>query len=150
MHVLRAEKGYPIVGQDTDGTVTPHDLGLGWAVSKSKRDFIGMRSFARADTSRPDRKHLVGLLPEDPSFRLPEGAHLVDFAVLPPPPVPYLGHVTSSYHSEALGRTFALGLIAGGRHRIGQRLYAPWDGAMVAVRVSTPVLYDPEGKRRDG
>ena len=60
MHVLRAEKGYPIIGQDTDGTVTPQDLGLGWAVSKTKVDFIGRRSFARTDTARPDRKHLVG------------------------------------------------------------------------------------------
>ena len=63
MHVLRAEKGYPIVGQDTDGTVTPQDLGMDWIVSKTKPDFLGKRSFARADTARPDRKQLVGLLP---------------------------------------------------------------------------------------
>ena len=75
--MLRAEKGYPIVGQDTDGTVTPHDLGLGWAVSRTKPDFVGKRSFARADTARADRKQLVGLLPEDPGCCLPEGAHLV-------------------------------------------------------------------------
>ena len=31
LHVLRAEKGYPIIGQETDGTVTPDDLGLGRA-----------------------------------------------------------------------------------------------------------------------
>ena len=36
MHVLRAEKAYPIIGQDTDGTVTPQDLGMTWAVSKKK------------------------------------------------------------------------------------------------------------------
>ena len=65
MHVLRAEKGYPIVGQDTDGTVTPQDLGMDWIVSKVKPDFLGKRSFARADTSRADRKQLVGLLPLD-------------------------------------------------------------------------------------
>jgi glycine cleavage system aminomethyltransferase T len=70
MHVLRAEKGYIIVGQETDGTVTPLDLGMGWIVSKAKRDFIGKRSFARADTTRDDRKQLVGLLPEDPALRL--------------------------------------------------------------------------------
>jgi sarcosine oxidase subunit alpha len=74
----------------------------------------------------------------------------VDFAVLPPPPVPYLGHVTSSYHSEALGRTFALGLVKAGRDRIGQRLFTPLGGAMAPVTVVSPVLYDPEGKRRDG
>ncbi|MFF9244294.1 sarcosine oxidase subunit alpha family protein [Streptomyces sp. NPDC014801] len=150
MHVLRAEKGYPIVGQDTDGTVTPHDLGMSWVVSKKKRDFIGKRSYARADAARPDRKHLVGLLPEDPALFLPEGTHLVADSELPAPPVPMLGHVTSSYRSAALGRTFALALIKGGRERIGERLYAPVGDRLVPVTVASPVLYDPEGARRDG
>ncbi|MES5820582.1 sarcosine oxidase subunit alpha family protein [Streptomyces sp. RG80] len=150
MHVLRAEKGYPIIGQDTDGTVTPQDLGMNWVVSKKKPDFIGKRSYARADTGRPDRKHLVGLLPEDPGTFLPEGTHLVADSVLPAPPVPMLGHVTSSYRSAALGRTFALALIKGGRERIGERLYAPVGDRLVPVTVASPVLYDPEGARRDG
>ncbi|WP_031486567.1 sarcosine oxidase subunit alpha family protein [Streptomyces bicolor] len=150
MHVLRAEKGYPIIGQDTDGTVTPQDLGMSWVVSKKKPDFIGKRSHARADTTRPDRKHLVGLLPEDPGTFLPEGTHLVADGVLPSPPVPMLGHVTSSYRSAALGRTFALALIKGGRDRIGERLYAPVGDQLVPVTVAGPVLYDPEGARRDG
>ncbi|MBC2902601.1 sarcosine oxidase subunit alpha family protein [Streptomyces cupreus] len=150
MHVLRAEKGYPIIGQDTDGTVTPQDLGMSWVVSKKKPDFIGKRSYARADTSRPDRKHLVGLLPEGPGTFLPEGTHLIAEGVLPTPPVPMLGHVTSSYRSAALGRTFALALIKGGRDRIGERLYAPVGDQLVPVTVASPVLYDPEGARRDG
>ncbi|WP_314220694.1 sarcosine oxidase subunit delta family protein [Streptomyces zaehneri] len=150
MHVLRAEKGYPIIGQDSDGTVTPQDLGMGWAVSKKKPDFIGKRSYARADTVRADRKHLVGLLPEDPGTFLPEGTHLVADGVLPAPPVPMLGHVTSSYRSAALGRTFALALVKGGRNRIGERLYAPVGDRLVPVTVASPVLYDPEGARRDG
>ncbi|MEU6369385.1 sarcosine oxidase subunit alpha family protein [Streptomyces sp. NPDC046931] len=150
MHVLRAEKGYPIIGQDTDGTVTPQDLGMSWAVSKKKPDFIGKRSYARADTVRPDRKHLVGLLPVDPAVFLPEGTHLVADSALPAPPVPMLGHVTSSYRSAALGRTFALALIKGGRDRIGERLYAPVGDRMLPVTVASPVLYDPEGARRDG
>ncbi|GAA3047731.1 sarcosine oxidase subunit alpha family protein [Streptomyces glomeratus] len=150
MHVLRAEKGYPIIGQDTDGTVTPQDLGMSWAVSKKKPDFIGKRSYARADTVRPDRKHLVGLLPVDPAVFLPEGTHLVADSELPAPPVPMLGHVTSSYRSAALGRTFALALIKGGRDRIGERLYVPVGDRMLPVTVASPVLYDPEGARRDG
>ncbi|MFI1169819.1 sarcosine oxidase subunit delta family protein [Streptomyces sp. NPDC020801] len=150
MHVLRAEKGYPIIGQDTDGTVTPQDLGMSWAVSKKKPDFIGKRSFARADTVRPDRKHLVGLLPEDPAAFLPEGTQLVADSELPAPPVPMLGHVTSSYRSAALGRTFALALVKGGRDRIGERLYAPVGDRLLPVTVASPVLYDPEGARRDG
>jgi sarcosine oxidase subunit alpha len=144
MHVLRAEKGYPIIGQDTDGTVTPHDLGLGWAVSKKKADFIGKRSFTRTDTARPDRKHLVGLLPDGGGL-LPEGAHLVtDRAER------VLGHVTSSYHSAALGRTFALALIRGGRDLIGQTVWATLDDGLAPVTVTGSVLYDPEGTRRDG
>ncbi|MEE1757643.1 MULTISPECIES: sarcosine oxidase subunit alpha family protein [unclassified Streptomyces] len=150
MHVLRAEKGYPIIGQDTDGTVTPQDLGMSWVVSKKKSDFIGKRSHTRPDTVRPDRKHLVGLLPEDPGTFLPEGTHLVADSVLPAPPVPMLGHVTSSYRSAALGRTFALALVKGGRDRVGERLYAPVGDRLVPVTVASPVLYDPEGARRDG
>ncbi|MCA4134557.1 sarcosine oxidase subunit alpha family protein [Arthrobacter sp. M4] len=152
MHVLRAEKGYPIVGQDTDGTVTPQDAGMEWIVSKAK-DFVGKRSFAREDTKRTDRKHLVGLLPVDTSFRLPEGTQLVEKGIDCNPdfaPVPMLGHVTSSYHSQALGRSFALALIKNGRNLIGQTLVAPVGDQLVDVVVAETVLFDPEGKRRDG
>jgi sarcosine oxidase subunit alpha len=152
MHVLRAEKGYIIVGQDTDGTVTPQDAGMSWVVSKRK-EFIGRRSHARADTARTDRKHLVGLLPTDRRTRLPEGAQIIapDVPVTPADgPVPMLGHVTSSYHSQALGRPFALALVADGRNRIGDTLLAPVGDDLVPVLVADPVLYDPEGTRRDG
>ncbi|HET9521835.1 MAG TPA: 2Fe-2S iron-sulfur cluster-binding protein [Candidatus Limnocylindrales bacterium] len=151
MHVLRAEKGYPIVGQETDGTVTPQDLGMDWIVSKAK-PFIGSRSHRRADAVRPDRKQLVGLLPVDPDARLPEGAQLVDEgADLGRPPIPMVGHVTSSYRSAALGRTFALGLVRGGRARIGETVRAPLaDGRVIAATVADSVLFDPENTRRDG
>ncbi|WP_216588858.1 sarcosine oxidase subunit alpha family protein [Streptomyces brasiliscabiei] len=150
MHVLRAEKGYIIVGQDTDGTVTPQDAGMSWVVSKQK-EFIGKRSFARADTSRTDRKQLVGLLPADRTTRLPEGTQLVAPDVsLETVPVPMLGHVTSSYHSPALGRPFALALVADGRARIGETLLAPVGDSLVPVEVAGFVLYDPEGTKRDG
>jgi len=156
MHVLRAEKGYIIVGQETDGTVTPFDLGMGWIVSKAKRDFIGKRSFARADTQRADRKQLVGLLPEDPALVLPEGIQLVDPAhsgaiAARRFPVPMEGHVTSSYRSAALGRSFALALVKRGRARIGETLLAPLlSGAVARVTIAKPVFYDPEDARRDG
>ena len=77
MHVLRAEKGFVIVGQETDGTITPQDLGMDWIVSKQKPDFIGKRSLRRPDTARGDRKHLVGLLTENPSEVIPEGGQIV-------------------------------------------------------------------------
>jgi sarcosine oxidase subunit alpha len=153
MHVLRAEKGYPIIGQDTDGTVTPQDLGMAWAISKKKPDFVGKRSFARVANQDPLRKHLVGLLPVDRQTVLPEGSQIVEFCVddqLPPPPVPMLGHVTSSYRSAELGRPFALALVKGGRSRIGETVHVPVNGALVPVEVTGSVLVDPEGARRDG
>ncbi|UGS37052.1 Sarcosine oxidase subunit alpha [Capillimicrobium parvum] len=149
MHVLRAEKGYPIIGQETDGTVTPQDLGMDWIVSKKKADFVGMRSFTRPDTSRTDRKQLVGLLPVDPQALPAEGSQLVDGEPRQIPAI-MLGHVTSSYRSAALGRTFALALLQAGRERIGQTLHACARGTAVPVTVTEPVLYDPEGSRRDG
>ena len=153
MHVLRAEKGYPIIGQDTDGTVTPQDLGLNWAVSKKKPDFIGKRSFTRSENLNPLRKQFVGLLPLDADTVLPEGAQVIEApadGVLPPPPVPMLGHVTSSYRSAELGRPFALALVKGGHARIGDTLNVPMDGTLVPVEVTGSVLVDPEGARRDG
>jgi sarcosine oxidase, subunit alpha len=150
MHVLRAEKGYPIIGQDTDGTVTPQDLGMSWIVSKKKPDFVGKRSFSRPANLRPDRKHLVGLLPVQRDVLLPEGAQLVADPEVGPPPVPMLGHVTSSYRSVALEGTFALALVKGGRDRIGDTLYSTVADQLVPVTVTEPVLYDPEGARRDG
>ncbi|MFJ8533765.1 glycine cleavage T C-terminal barrel domain-containing protein [Streptomyces sp. NPDC093591] len=150
MHVLRAEKGYIIVGQDTDDTVTPQDAGMSWVVSKAK-DFVGKRSYSRADTARTDRKQLVGLLPSDRTTRLPEGTQLVaPDADLQTVPVPMLGHVTSSYHSPALGRPFALALVADGQTRKGQTLLAPVGEELVPVEVTDFVLYDPEGTKRDG
>jgi sarcosine oxidase subunit alpha len=127
MHLLRAEKGFIIVGQDTDGTVTPHDLRMGWAVKK-QGEFIGRRSLTRADAMRKDRKQLVGLLPADPNLVLNEGAHIIAAAEEPKPPVKTLGHVTSSYFSPTLGRSFALALIEAGGARIGETLYATRGG----------------------
>src|SRR5207245_6852180 len=143
MHVLRAEKGYIIVGQDTDGTVTPDDVGLGWAIGKAKPDFVGKRSLQRPAMAAPDRKQLVGLLTADPGIVLEEGSQVVQNAGQRPPMRP-IGHVTSSYHSATLGRSIALALVAGGRSRSGQTLYVPMPDGDVAVQVTSPVFYDPE------
>ena len=148
MHVLRAEKGYPIVGQETDGSVTPIDLGMDWIVSKQK-SFVGKRSLRRSDTARTDRKQLVGLLPDEPAELLPEGAQLVLDPTVPAP-IPMAGHVTSSYRSAALGRTFALAMVEGGRSRIGERVFAPLPDRTIAATIHDSVLFDPENVRRDG
>lgn len=149
MHVLRAEKGYIIVGQDTDGTLTPDDAGLGWAVGQKKPDFVGKRSLARPDMALPDRKQLVGLLTEDPAEVLEEGAQIV---ADPDQPVPMtmLGHVTSSYASATLGRSIAMAVIAGGRARDGEIVHVPMPGRTIRARVTTnTVFYDPQGSRLD-
>ena len=151
MHVLRAEKGYPIVGQDTDGTTTPQDLGMAWIVSKKKPDFVGKRSYARPHTVDPGRRQLVGLVPVDGRTRVAEGAQLVSpGARLTDTPVPMHGHVTSSYDSVALGTPFALALLSAGSQRHGEVLDAVDDGVPTAVRVVPPAAYDPDGARRDG
>jgi sarcosine oxidase subunit alpha len=146
MHVLRAEKGYIIVGQDTDGTVTPDDVGLGWAIGKNKPDFVGKRSLERPAMTSPERRQLVGLLTTDPHTVLEDGAQVMGQPGAQAPSRA-LGHVTSSYHSSVLARSIALGLVAGGRARVGQTLYVPVPGGDVPVRVASPVFYDPEGRR---
>lgn len=149
MHVLRAEKGYIITGQDTDGTVTPPDLGMDWIVSRKKPDFIGKRSLNRADMERPDRKQLVGLLTAAPDEVLEEGAPIV---ADPKQTIPMamLGHVTSSYWSPNLGRSFALAMVRDGRFRTGQTLSIPMIDRTVEARVVEPVFIDQEGARLRG
>ncbi len=149
MHVLRAEKGFIIVGQDTDGSVTPNDLGMDWIVSKNK-DFIGRRSLSRSDCTRQGRKQLVGLATEIAHQVLPEGAQLVADANDLTPPVAMIGHVTSSYYSSTLGHSIALALVKGGRSRMGEKVYAPLaDGRVLVAEICDPVFYDPKGDRQN-
>jgi sarcosine oxidase subunit alpha len=124
---------------------------MDWIVSKTK-PFIGSRSHRRAENLRPDRKQLVALLPVDPATLLPEGSQLVDEGTdLSQPPVPMVGHVTSSYLSDALGRTFALALVRRGRERLGETVLAPLaDGRVIAATIADSVVFDPENLRRDG
>jgi len=149
MHVLRAEKGYIIVGQETDGTVTADDVGLGWALGKNKPDFVGKRSLARPALCASDRKQLVGLFTTDPQLVLEEGTQVMQ-SPGQRPPLRAIGHVTSSYHSATLDRSIALALIAGGRARLGQALSVWTAGGEVAVEVTSPVFYDPQGARLNG
>ncbi|CAN7361173.1 sarcosine oxidase subunit alpha [Pararhizobium sp. LjRoot255] len=149
MHILRAEKGYIIVGQDTDGTVTPDDASLNWAVGKKKPDFVGIRGLRRPDLVADGRKQLVGLLTKDPKVVLEEGAQIVadpNQAL----PMTMIGHVTSSYWSENCGRSIALALVAGGKAMLGQTLYVPMPDRTIAVEVSDMVFFDKEGGRING
>ena len=158
MHVLRAEKGFIIVGQDTDGSMTPFDLDMAWAVGMKKSfSFIGKRSFARSDTSAPNRKQLVGLLTEDPEVVLTEGAQIIERSDITPP-MPMLGHVTSSYYSPELQRSIALAVVRDGINRRSEEgrssgrdvLYAYAGGKAHQVKVVSAVFVDPQGERQNG
>ena len=145
MHLLRAEKGFIIVGQDTDATMTPIDLQMDWIVSKKKYDFIGKRSLYRSDTIKDDRKQLVGLLTDNPNEILEEGAQIV--ADVNKSPIEMLGHVTSSYYSPNLKKSIALGVVRGGKNMMGKKLIIPMENKTINVTVADPVFLDKENKR---
>ena len=147
MHVLRAERGFILAGQETDGTVTPIDLGMEWIVSRNK-DFLGKRSLDRADTIREDRKQLVGLLTDNPEDVLPEGGQIVD--TVTELPMRMIGHVTSSYFSANLGRSIALALVDGGRKRHGESVMVPLERVVMSARITEPRFFDPDGTRAHG
>ena len=145
MHLLRAEKGFIITGQDTDGTLTPSDLQMDWIIGKKKYDFIGKRSLYRSDTIREDRKQLVGLLTEDPLEVLEEGAQLVED--INKKPVEMLGHVTSSYFSPNLKKSIALAVVRSGKKMKGKKLIVPMENKNINVTITDTVFYDKENKR---
>jgi len=150
MHVLRAEKGFIIVGQETDGSVTPEDLGMQWCVGYDKPfSWIGKRALTRSDTRREDRKQLVGLRPKDPKVILEEGAQIVldpQHAI----PMPMVGHVTSSYYSPTLNAGFALAVVKGGHKKMGETVYLPMaDGQTHEAEIVSTVFYDPKGERQN-
>ncbi|MBD3765189.1 MAG: sarcosine oxidase subunit alpha family protein, partial [Rhodobacterales bacterium] len=149
LHVMRAEKGYIMIGDETDGTVIPQDLGLGWAVSKKKADFLGKRGQERAHLASPDRWTLVGFETLDGSV-IPDGAHVPDKGVNPNGQRNVQGRVTSTYHSPTLNRGIAMGLIRHGARRMGEVVAFAIPGKPdLQARIVSPVFYDPEGDRLD-
>lgn len=149
-HVLRAEKGFIVVGQDTDGTVTPMDLGMDWIVSKKKGDFLGRRSFELPVIAEHPRKQLVGLLATDSNALAPEGAHITGSGS-DPFPCSSIGHITSSYFSPCLDRTIAMALVENGRDLHGQKVFARnLDASAIEMKVCQPVFFDKSGERTHG
>ncbi|MFT6915556.1 MAG: sarcosine oxidase subunit alpha [Motiliproteus sp.] len=149
MHVLRAEKGFIIAGQDTDGSVTPIDLGMSWCVSNQKPfSYVGKRGMAREDCTKAERKQMVGLKTKNPQTVIPEGSQAV---ADPNQPIPMtmLGHVTSSYYSACLDHSIAMGFIRGGHERMGETVYYPQpDGSVIEAEICNPVFLDPKGERQ--
>ncbi len=149
MHVLRAEKGFIIVGQDTDGFVTPMDLQMGWILPKKKPySYLGKRSLTRTEMLSESRPQLVGLLPKDEKVVLPEGCQLVDSLKTSSD---MQGHVTSSYYSANLGRSFAMALVKGGIKRYGETIYGITRGGdPIAAEITEPFFYDKQNEKKDG
>ncbi len=150
MHVLRAEKGYIIVGQDTDGTQTPQDLNMSWIVSK-KKEFIGKRSFQLPYLKAAGRSQLVGLLPENTDEVIPEGAYItvLNAQADEQGKTRHTGFVTSSYYSPELGSGFALALVADGLNRMGEVVTVPLPGKVLRATICDSVFIDKDNIRRD-
>ncbi|ARE39692.1 Sarcosine oxidase alpha subunit [Rhodovulum sp. P5] len=149
LHIMRAEKGFVMIGDETDGTVIPQDLGLDWAVSKKKDDFIGKRAQERVHMTDPDRWKLVGLETLDGSV-LPDGAYAADEGMNANGQRRTQGRVTSTYFSPTLGRGIAMGLVRRGPERTGEVIaFTRTDGRIVKARIVNPVFYDPEGEKQN-
>ena len=149
LHVMRAEKGFIMIGDETDGTVIPQDLGLDWAISKKKSDFLGKRAQERSHMVDPDRWKLVGLETLDGSV-LPDGAYAVGEGENANGQRNTIGRVTSTYFSPTLNRGIAMGLVAQGPERMGEILNFPdLSGNEVKVKLVDPVFYDKNGDRQN-
>lgn len=149
LHVMRAEKGFIMIGDETDGTVIPQDLGLNWALSKKKEDFLGKRAHSRSHMADPTRWKLVGLETVDGSV-LPDGAYAVADGHNENGQRNMIGRVTSTYYSPTLDRGIAMGLVLHGPDRMGEVLAFPRvDGTVAYARIVSPVFYDPEGEKQN-
>lgn len=149
LHIMRAEKGFIMIGDETDGTVIPQDLGLNWAISKKKDDYLGKRAQARSHMTDPSRWKLVGLETLDLSV-LPDGAYARGSGYNENGQRNTEGRVTSSYFSPMLGRGIAMGLVLNGPDRMGEVLNFPaLDGSPVPTRIVSPIFYDPEGEKQN-
>ncbi|MDB6182311.1 sarcosine oxidase subunit alpha family protein [Paracoccus fistulariae] len=150
MHVMRAEKGFIMIGDETDGTIIPQDLGLNWAISKKKADYIGKRAQARSFMKERARWQLVGLESLDNRV-IPDGAYAVDEGHNANGQRKTQGRVTSSYYSPTLDRPIAMALVRHGPERMGQELEFPMpSGEVMKARIVDPVFYDKEGSRLNG
>ncbi|MBP1805564.1 sarcosine oxidase subunit alpha family protein [Rubellimicrobium aerolatum] len=150
MHVLRAEKGYIMIGEETDGTVIPQDLGLGWAISRKKPDYLGKRAQERTHMASGQRWRLVGLESLDRSV-LPEGAYVLGQGTNANGQRNTQGRVTSTYHSPTFDRGIAMAIVERGPERMGETVQVSnRAGEPVAARIVDPVLYDKAGEKLNG
>lgn len=149
LHIMRAEKGFIMIGDETDGTVIPQDLNLNWALSKKKDDYLGKRAHGRSHMDNPDRWKLVGLETLDGSV-LPDGAYGIADGTNANGQVNTQGRVTSTYHSPTLGRGIAMGLVHNGPDRMGDVIsFTNTHGDPIKAKIVSPVFYDPDGEKQN-
>ena len=149
LHVMRAEKGFIMIGDETDGTVIPQDLNLDWAISKKKDDYLGKRAQERSFMVNPSRWKLVGLETLDGSV-LPDGAYAIADGFNPNGQKSTQGRITSSYFSPTLKRGIAMGLVMNGPDRSGEIIEFPKiDGTVIRAKITSPVFYDPDGEKQN-
>jgi sarcosine oxidase subunit alpha len=138
-----------MIGDETDGTVIPQDLGLHWAISKKKDDYLGKRAQERSHMTDPTRWKLVGLETTDGST-LPDGAYATGEGRNANGQRTVIGRVTSTYHSPTLNKGIAMGLVLNGPDRMGEVIEFPGtDGKIYNARIVDPVFYDKEGEKQN-
>ena len=149
LHILRAEKGFIMIGDETDGTVIPQDLNLHWALSKKKEDYLGKRAHLRSHMADPNRWKLVGLETLDGSV-LPDGAYATAEGHNANGQRETQGRVTSTYYSATLGRGIAMGLVLHGPDRMGEVIEFPKvDGTIIQAKIVDPVIFDKAGEKQN-
>jgi len=146
LEILRTEKGYIHIGTDTDGTTLPGDLGFARALHRKAANFVGRRSLLRPAARDPNRFQLVALAPVDGRTRLPVGAQIA----AADPPTLTEGHVTSSCWSPELDAPVALGMLARGARRLGERVRVHTLGYSIEAEVVKAPFIDPTGARLHG
>ncbi len=141
-HVLRVEKGFLSLGHEADGTTDPHDLGMGWIMSRKKKDFIGKRAIEIRRSSGKSRRELIGLLIDDPNRLVIEGAPITPGGRREQSE----GFVTACVWSVVQNRSVALAILTDGRSRMGQSAYIRMKDNVVTAKVVRPCFHDPDGK----
>lgn len=142
---LRCEKGFILVGVETDGETMPHDIGMGRAREIRTDPYVGDRSLHTPAARRSGRRQLVGVAVagDEP---LPVGAHTPSRDGRPRRSI---GWITSSHVGIGIGRPVALAMIEDGAARHGETLEFEHFDALHRGTLVAPCFYDPEGARLD-
>ena len=149
LHVMRAEKGFIMIGDETDGTIIPQDLGLSWAISKKKADFLGKRGQERSFLASADRWQLTGFETLDGSV-IPDGAYIVEDGHNANGQRNVQGRVTSTYYSPTLKRGIATGLLRHAPKRMGEVVeFTAGATGTIKAKIVDQVFFDKDGEKQN-